>query len=68
MTENRGMPPFFFLAATIVAVVMAVLYGRAALDRGFSFWMFVRIGFWVVFALVACRAFRRARRMRRNAF
>ncbi len=68
MSENRGMPPWFFLAATIVAVVMTGLYTRMALDQGFSFWMFVRVGFWVVFALVAFRAFRRARRVRRNAF
>jgi len=66
MAEKRGMPPWSFLVATIVALLMVVMYVQAAIDEGFSLWMLVRIGVWAVFAVALFYGFNRARRARRD--
>jgi hypothetical protein len=58
------MPPLFFAVATIVSLLMVVLYIRTALEEGLSFWVVFRTAFWMGLAGFLIWMFVRARKAR----
>ncbi|UCC73429.1 MAG: hypothetical protein JSV86_02370 [Gemmatimonadota bacterium] len=66
MAEKRGMPPWFFVVATIVSLLMVALYIQMVPTEGLSFWMILRIAFWVGLAGFFIWGFSRARKARRD--
>ncbi|MGD2151933.1 MAG: hypothetical protein PVG79_01615 [Gemmatimonadales bacterium] len=67
MSEQRGMPPWFFMVATIVSLLMVALYVRMTVEEGLSFWMVFRIVFWFGLLCVFVWMFCRARAVRRDS-
>jgi len=66
MSEQRGMPPWFFMVATIVSLLMVALYVQMTFEEGLSFWMVFRIVFWVGLTCVFIWMFGRTRAARRD--
>jgi hypothetical protein len=64
MDEKRGMPPWFFVLATIVSLLMVALYVQMTFEEGLSLWMAFRIVFWIGLMGVFIWMFGRARAAR----
>ncbi len=67
MSEQRGMPPWFFMVATIVSLLMVALYIQMTFEEGLSPWMVFRIVFWLGLMGVFIWMFGRARAARRDS-
>jgi hypothetical protein len=66
MAEKSSMPPWFFVVATIVSLLMVALYVQMAFEEGISFWLVFRIVFWVGLLCTFIWMFGRARAARRD--
>lgn len=66
MAERVGMPPWFFVVATILSLLMIALYVQMVFEDGLSFWMVFRIVFWIGLTGVFIWLFGRARAAQRE--